>query len=76
MGMGLGHKYWVFAQKWKYGTLEECIQYIQENKVSDPHYMWELRPIVNVNTKTDEVIVKEYSACLMKADRRNKRSLK
>lgn len=60
MSLGLGHKYWVHILKHFYGTLEECIKHMQENKPSNKYQWYELRPDVIIKK---EGSYNEYYFC-------------
>lgn len=64
MAIGLGHKYWVELIKYKYGSLEECLQWIQENKPENDLYWFELIPQAEIKTNK-RVKVKQYCANLV-----------
>ena len=48
MSLGLGKRYWVHVIKHFYGTLEECLKYMNENKSANIYQWYELRPDVHV----------------------------
>ncbi len=54
MSLGLGKKYWVHMIKHFYGTLEECINYMNQNKPRNNKQWYELRPDVNVKEGTTD----------------------
>ena len=71
MSMGLGHKYWVHVIDVKFGTLEECIQYMQEHKLNTNRKWYELTPIPNLKIGTCE----EYRCCLVELDKYSKENV-
>lgn len=54
MAIGLGKKYWIHVIKHFYGTLEQCIQFMNQNKPKNNKEWYELRPIPNVKERTCE----------------------
>ena len=61
MGMGLGHNYWVHVLKHKYGSLEECIEFMKANPPRSNKEWYELRPNIIVKEK----ICNEYCVDLV-----------
>lgn len=65
MGMGLGHQYWVELIKYFSGTLEECIDFMKNNKPRSNKEWYELRPIVHAKEGT----CTEYMCNLVRKDK-------
>ncbi len=42
MALGLGHTYWVKVIKSKYGSLEECMEFMKNNPASNNYEFYEL----------------------------------
>ena len=66
MSLGLGHSYWVEIIRFKHGTLEECIKFMQEYPFSNVDCWWELSPIVRKDKKTKKMYLHEYRVQLVK----------
>ena len=64
MSLGLGHRYWVHRIHGQYGTLEECIKYMQDNPPANKFQWYELRPQVEVNKKNGSWCT-QYEAALV-----------
>lgn len=67
MGMGIGKQYWVHVLDWHFGTLEECIKFMEENKPDNDLSWFELEPIIKVDRKNGSR-VKEYRVQLVEED--------
>lgn len=65
MAIGLGKRYWVRVLKFKSGTLEECINFINKNKPKDNKEWVELEPIPNLKNNT----CKEYKCSLVSIEK-------
>ena len=48
MSFGLGKCYWVHLIQHFYGSLDECLKYMQEHKPQNKFQWYELRPEVKV----------------------------
>ena len=62
MAFGLGNHYLVQVIKWKSGTLEECIEFMNQNKPINTKEWYELEPIPDVKNGT----CSEYHCSLVK----------
>lgn len=61
LGEGPGKRYWVHVIKYTNGTLDKCINFMDNNPPRDNTQWYELRPIVKVKEKT----CNEYSCSLV-----------
>ena len=64
MSIGLGKQYWVHCIKVYFGSLDQCIKFMQDNKPDDDLHWFELRPLVVVK-KGQKVSCSEYSVSLV-----------
>ena len=64
MSMGLGKRYFVHVIKYFYGSLEECLKYMNENKPANKRQWYELRPDVHIR-KYSQTYCENYQCSLV-----------
>ena len=52
MSMGIGHHYLVHVLKFKFGTFDECFEFMKENKPTDDKSWFELDPLPDLKKNT------------------------
>ena len=64
MSMGIGKRYFVHVIKNCFGTLDECMAFMESLKPLDKEHWFELRPIVTI-FKGKVTEIKEYQCMLL-----------